>query len=159
MAAAWCSSFSSLFAAGSTACWSISAIRKLRSAIAELDQKEPDGWTLEAIEGHRREVSDDQNAALVVQAVKAKLPRPWPTPRPPAPGDGVPVAPPPPGSAVYVDNDMAELPPEVQLDAALLRDLRAQLKAAEPARAEAHGWPDSTGAGFPSSTPRIPSPR
>jgi len=116
-----------------------SSDKETRDAIAELDQKEPDGWTLDAIEAHRKEVSDDENAALVVQALKGKLPRPWPTPRPAPPGDrvpGEPALPLPGGEAVYVDNDLSDLPPEVQLDAFLLQDLRAQLEKAEPARGE-----------------------
>jgi hypothetical protein len=118
--------------------------RDLRQAEAEADRLDPDGWRLEDIEAHRKVLSDEENAAVVVRALKSKLPGSWPLPRPAPPaadapeGDGA-AAPAwsPPAQQVYVDNDLSDLPPPVLLDAALLRDLRADLKAAEPALADA----------------------
>jgi hypothetical protein len=98
--------------------------RELREAMAETDRLEPDGWRLEEIEAHRKQLRDEDNAALVAQAVRAKLPGPWP----PRPASGRPSA---------AQNDIYRLPPEVQIDDALLRDLRAELQAAGPALAEA----------------------
>jgi hypothetical protein len=114
--------------------------RNVRAAEAEADRLDPDGWRLDDIEAHRKVLPDEENAALVVGAIKAKLPRRWPLPRPApaapvAEGDGAAAAPAaaPAGTPVFVDDDLGNLPPPVQLDAALLRDLRADLKAAEPA--------------------------
>jgi len=98
-----------------------------REAEAGADRLEPAGWRMEDIEAQRKDIKDEDNAALVVQAAKVKLPRPWPLPRP-----GV-VA----GQPVDVDSDVNSLPPEVQLDEALLRDLRTNLQVAGPALTEA----------------------
>jgi hypothetical protein len=105
----------------------------LADAVAEADRQDPDGWRLDDIEAHRKVLPDEENAALVVQKVKNNMPAKWPLPRPAPAGGAAPVA----AQAVTVEDDLGNLPPEVQLDDALLRDLRADLNAAEPARAEA----------------------
>src|SRR5690348_8453485 len=56
--------------------------RDLREAEAEADRLEPDGWRLDDIEARRQVLADEDNAALVVMAMKPKLPIPWPLPRP-----------------------------------------------------------------------------
>lgn len=102
----------------------------LNETMAELDRKEPDGWTIDKIEEHRKKVPDDENAALVVQSLKSKLPVNWPPPRKP-PGDEA-EAPPAPvvaGEQRWVAGDVRDLPPPVQIDDALLRNLRDDLKA------------------------------
>jgi hypothetical protein len=138
----------------------------LDAAVAEADRLEPDGWSLEAIEAHRKVVSDEENAALVIQGLKSKLPANWPPPRPvpvvevgavpeaevgAVPEAEVGAAPAAPGaSQEWVDTALADLPPPVQLDAALLRDLRDNLKAAGPgALDEAHKLPGLRDGRFP----------
>jgi hypothetical protein len=124
----------------------------VKQAMAEADRLEPDGWRIEELDAHRTELRDEDNAALVVRAARAKLPGNWSPLRtglaqadPVAEADdGAPAlmkeeialsAPLP--YSVYVDADLGNVPPEVQLDEGLLRDLRAGLKAAEPALVEA----------------------
>jgi hypothetical protein len=104
----------------------------LDAAMAEADRLEPDGWTIDKIEEHRKVVPDEENAARVVQAVKSKLPINWPPPRQAPAGDGgaAPAPAPPGGSQEWVMTAVADLPPPVLLDDGLLRDLRADLKAA-----------------------------
>jgi hypothetical protein len=102
--------------------------RDLREAEAEADRQDPAGWRLAQIEEQRKVLKDEDNAALVVQDIKKNLPVQWPQPR----RGGVA------GQPVYVENDLSSLPPEVQLDAALLRDLRKDLEAAKKALPAAH---------------------
>jgi hypothetical protein len=133
--------------------------KDLRDAMAEADRQDPGGWQMDDLEAHRKVLADDENAALVVQAVKTKLPTPWPPLRlaPLAPGGlvegGAPVLPP---QQVYVDADLGDLPPQVQMDAALLRDLRGALdgKEAKDALAEAHKLPALRDGRFPISYSR-----
>jgi hypothetical protein len=123
--------------------------RDLEEATAEADRLDPDGWRLDELEAHRKVVPDEENAALVVQKVKNNLPpppAPWPLPRP-VPAT---VAP---GSTVFVENDLSELPPELQLDDSLVRDLRADLKAAGPAVDEANKLPALRDGRFPIDYP------
>jgi hypothetical protein len=105
--------------------------RDLREAEAEADRSDPQGWRLDEIDNNRKVLATEENAAEVVMAIKSSLPAPWPPPRP-LPGDEAAAA-----AAgvdpVYIENDLAELPPDVQLDEALLRDLTNALKKAEPA--------------------------
>ena len=98
----------------------------LRAAMAAADRDSPAGWQLEDIEAHRERIPDEENAALVVMKVKSLLPAAWPfemTSSNPEPGP-------------LWDEKLIDLPPEVQLDAAQLRDLRASLGRVQPARAE-----------------------
>jgi hypothetical protein len=123
----------------------------LDAAVAETDRLEPDGWTIDKIEERRKVVPEEENAALVVQAVKSKLPINWPPPRQAQPGDdGAP--PPAPGMAQeWVMSVVSDLPPPVLLDDALLRDLRDNLKAAAEngALAEANKLPALRDGRFP----------
>jgi hypothetical protein len=131
----------------------------LDAAVAEIDRQEPDGWRIDEIEAHRKAVPDEENAALVIQALKSKLPANWPPPRKAPPDeDGAAPPPAPPGAFVstigsqeWVMGAVSDLPPPVQLDAALLRDLRADLKAAAAGGAldEAHKLPGLHDGRFP----------
>jgi hypothetical protein len=116
--------------------------RDLREAEADADVKDPGGWRLSEIDAHRKVLADEDNAAEVVMAIKSNLPTPWPPARP-APADAADGAAPPvpPGQQVYIENDLADLPPDVQLDEALLRDLRDSFKGTEKALAEARKLP------------------
>jgi hypothetical protein len=106
----------------------------LEAAVAETDRLEPDGWRLDKIEAHRKVVPDEENAALVVQALKSKLPANWPPPRktPQEEEGGVPAPAAPGAPQEWVGTALADLPPPVLLDAALLDDLRNDLKVAGP---------------------------
>jgi hypothetical protein len=125
--------------------------RDLREAEAEADRLEPEGWRLDDIESRRQVLADEDNAALVVMAMKPKLPIPWPLPRPvptfPAGDDVMVLA--AVGQQVYVEDELGALPPEVQLNEALLRDLRADLDKAKDALAEARKLPALRGGRFP----------
>src|SRR5437773_4540708 len=50
--------------------------RELDEVVAELDQSDP-GWRLEDIEKNRRVLRDEENAALVIQAVIRQIPARW----------------------------------------------------------------------------------
>jgi hypothetical protein len=126
--------------------------RGLREAMAAADRDSPGGWQLEDIEAHREQIHDEENAALVILKVKRLLPANWPFEI--APSDqnlaedqansaraGVP----PPTS----DGNLNELPPEVKIDAALLRSLRASLVRIQPVRAEARKLIGMTRGRFP----------
>jgi hypothetical protein len=113
--------------------------KELREAEAEADRLDPEGWRLNQIEARRKVLADEENAALVVLSAKSKLPAGWPKPRPAPVLPGVDAAAPsvPSAQRTYVDGDLDQLPPEVQLDGALLRDLRDSLKAADENQAVA----------------------
>ncbi len=101
--------------------------RDLREAEAEADHLDPEGWRLDEIDAHRKVLPADENAAEVVMAIKSKLSA-WPPLRKPPEEPAVSE----PAKQAFVDEDLAELPPDVQLDAALLRDVMDGLRAAEP---------------------------
>ncbi len=120
----------------------------IRDAIAETDRLEPNGWQLADIEQQRRDAASkkEDNAAITVGAVHALLPKTWP-PQPPAPiqanpgnpgapGAGDPAGLPPGAMGVPATTWLAQpasfderinLPLEVQMDAALIAELRAEL--------------------------------
>jgi hypothetical protein len=54
-----------------------SADWELRSALAEADRLDP-GWRLEELEGSREAVTDPENAALKVLAIRKAMPAGWP---------------------------------------------------------------------------------
>ncbi len=91
------------------------ADRELAKVIAETDRTDPD-WRLEQIEAKRKTYAPEDNAAETVLAAYRLLPPNWPATAAPLPS----------GSAT-LDARVGELPAEVQLDAALVRDLRAEL--------------------------------
>jgi hypothetical protein len=125
--------------------------KDVREAEAEANRLEPDGWRLDEIEARRKVIPDEENAALVVMAMRTKLPKPWPPPRPmpAAPADDGGFVPPRAADPVYVENELGALPPEVQLNEALLRDLRADLDKAKDALAEAQKLPTLRSGRFP----------
>src|SRR5581483_11927340 len=102
----------------------------LRDAMAEADRESPDGWQLADIEAHRRQLADDENAALVAMKVKSLLPATWPLEI----KDNSDAAT---AGQESWDQRLMELSPEIQLDADLLTSLRASLARVEPARVEA----------------------
>jgi hypothetical protein len=109
--------------------------RDLREAIAEADASDPD-WTMDRLLAARKAVREEDNAALHVLAARQKLPVPWPIANPAA-GNDEDKQPDPLAQPLRWEEKLADLPPAVQLDAALRRDLRANLDAAAPALAEA----------------------
>jgi hypothetical protein len=120
--------------------------RDVREAMAEADRDLPGGWQLEALDAHRAEVPDEENAALVTMKVASLLPANWPNSPRPLPRE----------QEDGEENDFrswtekfGEIPPEAQLDAKMLRALRESLKQAEAARAEARKLIGMTRGRFP----------
>jgi hypothetical protein len=112
------------------------ADQELAEALAETDRLDPD-WRLEDIEQKRKKYVPEENAAETVLTAYRLLPPRWPWPPPSAPqaaaaagedapGGGEPI-PPVAGQVAPLDDRVSEVPPEVQLDEALIRDLRAEL--------------------------------
>jgi hypothetical protein len=95
------------------------ADKELAEAVAETDRADPD-WRLEQIEAKRKTYAPEDNAADTVLAAYRLLPPSWPSSPPPA-------APAAEGNVAALDDRADGLPPEVQLDAVLVRDLRAEL--------------------------------
>lgn len=118
--------------------------RALREAMAEADRDSPEGWQLEDIEARRDQVPDEENAALVVMKVKSLLPANWPKDvATPADGADAPLM-----SEPWYER-FHDLPPQVQLDADLLRSLRESLQRVEPARTQARKLIGMTRGRFP----------
>jgi hypothetical protein len=118
----------------------------LREAMAEAERDSPQGWQLDDLEAHREEIPDKDNAALVVLRANSLLPTSWP----------IKIVPPAAAQAEQSDDtsrdwakDLYEAPPEVQLDADLLHDLRESLARAQSARDEAHKLIGMTRGRFP----------
>ncbi len=111
------------------------ADRQLEEAIAEADRLDPD-WRFEELEQKRAAVPESENAASQVLAVKRLLPNlPWPGQRARAsqragqdqPRDELP----------SVEDSLAALPRNVQLDKWQIQGIEAELRKAAPALAEA----------------------
>lgn len=135
----------------------------LRAVEAELDRTDP-YWRLEEIEARRTTPPDAENAAVTVLNARSKLPLGWPSPpvqfRPAEPPDPpLPAEEPPPaepgdapllggipgwGDAqpATLDERLMNLPPPVQLDPSLTRDLRTELARAKDALAIADALAD-----------------
>jgi hypothetical protein len=97
--------------------WNAAAERALQEAIEEVDRTEPGGWRLEQVEAARAVIPDEKNAGLAVLAVADLLPKKLPDgPR---------------------WEDMADLPPPVQLNEEEVRALRSGLAPLVRARNEA----------------------
>src|SRR5262245_36578530 len=95
-----------------------------QKAQAEADRLDP-GWRFEDLEGARSDVPDEENGALVVLAAHKLLPKNWlPLPTPSTPG---------------LDEAIADLSPELQLNDQQIQDLRAALGLAAPALTPARG--------------------
>ncbi len=124
--------------------------RAVRLAMEEIARLDPN-WQVEEIEAQREDVPDEENAALVATKVKQLLPGNWPVAIPPPAPEGQDE----PdnlgrfGLPLTWEERFWEVPSEVQLDAALLRDLRASLERAGAARAEAHKMIGLTRGRFP----------
>jgi hypothetical protein len=124
--------------------------RDLREAMAEADHQSPEGWRLEDIEARREQIPDEENAALLVLKVPALLPTLWPITvelsQPEGTQEKEDVAG---ASAPSWDERLSLWPPEVQLDAVLLRDLRASLAEVKAARGVARKLIGMTRGRFP----------
>lgn len=117
--------------------------RDLRLAMAAADRDSPGGWKLADIEAQRKQIPDVENAALVVMKVMSLLPAAWPMEGSSRKkGDQS-------GPASKWDEKLNDMPPEVQLDAALAGSLRASLARVEPARTEARKLIEMTRGRFP----------
>jgi hypothetical protein len=97
---------------------------ELDAVIAELDEADPH-WRLEDIEAARKVIPDDENAALVVMQIAARLPKPWPS-------DAA-------GNSPFrsfrapLSERLAEVDPSQRLEPEVAYELEEQLKAARPA--------------------------
>jgi hypothetical protein len=109
------------------------ADRELRDAIADTDRRDP-GWRFEDLERQRPAIPDERNAAPQVLAVRKLLPTPWPSPSKEKPG---------------LDELLGDLEPQVQLNEEQLRELRAQLKAAQAALKKADHLADLPDGRYP----------
>ncbi|MCI0464342.1 MAG: hypothetical protein L0Z62_45995 [Gemmataceae bacterium] len=94
----------------------------LREALAEVDQLDP-GWRLQDIDANRAAIPDHENGALHARAVNRQLPRGWDLKV---------------GFYTWDENLQAE----VQLNAAQVKALRAELARAGAALAEARKMKD-----------------
>jgi hypothetical protein len=100
---------------------------KLRQAEAEADRLDP-GWRFEDLEGARAAVPDAENGAVQVLAVVEIL--------------RAVVLPPPPAQGPSLDQVVAELSPEVRLNAEMLRQVQANVNPAAEAFAAARRLAD-----------------
>jgi hypothetical protein len=123
----------------------------IREALEETDSREPAGWRLDAIEEQRRAKAPraEDNAAVTVATVRVAIPKTWPT-RPPTSNElfeaqlkrkfDPPPQDAPEGGRQDVDlvielnpacfatlYERVDLPTEVQMDAVLTKELRAEL--------------------------------
>jgi hypothetical protein len=123
----------------------------IREALEETDRREPAGWRLDAIEEQRRAKAPraEDNAAVTVATVRVAIPKTWPT-RPPTSNElfeaqlkrkfDPPPQDAPEGGRQDVDlvielnpacfatlYERVDLPTEVQMDAVLTKELRAEL--------------------------------
>jgi hypothetical protein len=114
------------------------AERLLQQAMAEVDRLDPH-WRLDELQAQRAAVPDRQNSALVVIAVKKRLPRSWPAWDYPRAGDE------PAGveqERLALQDSFANLEPPAQLHERQITALRTELKRAGPALALARKLAD-----------------
>jgi hypothetical protein len=91
---------------------------------AELDRQDP-GWRVEEIEARRKNIPDDQNAALRAQAIKRLLPSEWPE-----------------EAFKQLLATVQDPPPVLRLKEHQVRAMRAELQRLAPALAEARRLAD-----------------
>lgn len=125
--------------------------RELQQTVADLDQREPNGWRLEEIEARRAVIPYDENSAQVVLDAKKLMPKIWPSisPRPTPAPDVVGPEPEPPDMPVFppvevppLDTRISLLPRNLLLDEATVQELRRELDLVFPALALAHRLAD-----------------
>jgi hypothetical protein len=111
------------------------AEKQLRAVIAELDQTDP-GWRLEQIEDARKDIPDEENSALVVMQIVAKIPKPVP--------------------AITLrdqpkswDMRLDESSPEEELEPDIYWELRNELKGIQPLLKQARGLANMKDGRFP----------
>ncbi|MFL5339522.1 MAG: hypothetical protein ACJ8F7_05075 [Gemmataceae bacterium] len=113
--------------------------QRLREAIALLDTRET-AWRLEDIEAGRVVLADDQNSAVQILKIKKMLPASWPAPPAPTSAGTMPRS---------IDDRVSEFAPEVALPPELAEELRAELKAVQPAVLAARRLADLPQGRFP----------
>lgn len=104
---------------------------QLVSAIAEVDALDP-GWRLDELEAKRKTIPDENNAALIILQANGLMPRYWPPSllRNVARPDGV-------VEERSLESRLFDLPPNVQLDGADERFMRAEMLRVESALLQA----------------------
>jgi hypothetical protein len=97
-----------------------SAQWELQRAVAEADRLDP-GWRLEELESKRSTLADDQNSALKVLDVKARMPARWPNRQrtPAGPGRMILET----DLEINVDDELGQFPPEMQASPDFIRIL------------------------------------
>jgi hypothetical protein len=111
------------------------AKKELQKVIAELDETDP-GWRLEDIEAARKVIPDEENSALVVMQIAAKIPSPSVVIRP---GD----------QTKNWAERVNESSPEEELEPDIYWELRNELKAIQPLLKQARGLAQMNEGRFP----------
>jgi hypothetical protein len=127
-----------VLAAGGYLYLAAAADRQFREAVAEADRLDPH-WRLEEVEADRADVPDGQNSAAWARAAKRRLPARWPAWEIPLYGTV------PPGAEekrAALQESFNELAPQRQLSAEQITALRAELKKAAAALADARKLAD-----------------
>jgi hypothetical protein len=107
--------------------------RDLKAVIAETDETDPH-WRLADVEADRAVVPDAQNSGVVAMAAKQLLPKNWPAWDRPSQDPDTPEAQ---AQRQALSDSFGDLEPQQQLNKDQIEALRAELKRAEPALAQA----------------------
>src|SRR6516165_6462208 len=123
--------------------------KELQEAIEQADRLDP-GWRLEELEAKRTILPDAENSAQQVLAIKKLMPNTWPSPAMTKAPQVTKVG----GKSdqdlpVSIAIELSELPPEVQLSADQIRQLRLELEAVKEPLAMARGLSRFHGGRFP----------
>jgi hypothetical protein len=112
------------------------ADRELAEAIADADRLDP-GWRLDELTARRKNLADEENAAMRVIAVKESLPACWPAPSGTDANDRSAA-----NDLARLEGSLEDLPPERELDADQVQQLRQVLSTAGRAVGEARKLAD-----------------
>jgi hypothetical protein len=112
------------------------ARKELEAIVAELDASDP-GWRLEQIEAARKVIPDEENAALVVMQIVAKIPKP--PPRVIHPGH----------EPKSWDERVNESSPEEELEPDIYWELRKELNNIQPLLKQTRGLAQMKDGRFP----------
>jgi len=110
--------------------------RDLREAFDEADRLDP-GWRWEELDAKRAAVPDEQNSAMCVVASRRLLPATWPSLSPAQSKLRDNTSLPDAQKPKTLDERLAAVSPQVQMDETLTQDLRAELEKMAPALTEA----------------------
>jgi hypothetical protein len=97
--------------------------RRLADAIAAADRDDPN-WRFDDLMAHREPVPDEENSAIVLAEVLARIPESWPAGRKPVPGEPAP----PQTELMKAYDQMQATADNVRLDDSTVDTLRGELK-------------------------------